>query len=274
MLSLKVIEVFATQAQNKTPKKRGTMGRLSGKTAIITGGGSGMGAQEAILFAKEGASVVVADRDEVKGMATAKTITHAGGKAVFIKHDVSQEASWKEVIKQTSKAFGRIDILVNNAAVLLSKTLENTSVEEWDRVFDVNAKSVFLGCKHVIPVMRQGGGGSIVNVSSIFAFVGTTGMAAYIAAKGTVKILTSAVAAECVSDRIRVNSLHPGLIETPMVADIMGDRDLYHQYLSKIPMGRAGKAEEIAQAALFLASDESSYMTGSALVVDGGYTAV
>lgn len=249
------------------------MGRLSGKVAIITGGGSGMGAEEAILFAKEGASVIVSDRDESKGQATAKTIIKAGGKALFLKHDVTKEASWQEVIDQASRTFGGINILVNNAAVLLSKTLENTSVEEWDLLFDVNAKGVFLGCKHVIPIMRKVGGGSIVNVSSMFAFVGISGMAAYITAKGAVKILTTALAAECVSDHIRVNSLHPGLIETPMVAGIMKDPESYNRYLSKIPMGRAGKVEEIAQAALFLASDESSYMTGSALVVDGGYTA-
>ena len=250
------------------------MEKLKGKVAIITGSGSGMGAQEAILFAEEGACVVVADRDQDRGFATTEAIKSAGGRALFIALDVTQEAAWKNIIAQTVMAFGKVDILVNNAAVLLAKTLENTSVAEWDMLFDVNAKSVFLGCKHVIPAMRQAGGGVIVNVSSMFALVGISGMAAYIAAKSTLRILSKAVAAECAIDHIRVNSLHPGLIETPMVADIMRNPEQQQSYLSKILLGRAGTVEEVARAALFLASDDSSYMTGSELVIDGGYTAI
>lgn len=250
------------------------MRKLEGKVAIITGSGSGMGAEEALLFAREGAHVVVADKNEAQGLKTAEKIKSAGESALFVGIDVTKELAWKNVFEEAVKTFGKVDILVNNAAVLLAKTLENTSVEEWDLLFDVNAKSVFLGSKHAIPVMRAGGGGVIVNVSSMFALVGTSGMAAYIAAKSTIRILTKAVAAECASDRIRVNSLNPGLIETPMVEGIMKDPEQHRQYLQKILLGRAGTVEEIARAALFLASDDSSYMTGSELVVDGGYTAI
>lgn len=250
------------------------MKKLEGKVAIITGSGSGMGAQEAFVFAQEGAWVVVADRDADRGLATVTAIKSAGGRALFVAIDVTEESAWKITFEQTIKVFGTVDILVNNAAVLLAKTLENTSVEEWDMLFNVNAKSVFLGCKHAIPIMREGGGGVIVNVASMFALVGTSGMAAYIAAKSTIRILTKAVAAECAQDRIRVNSLNPGLIETPMVARIMQDPEQHRNYLQKILLGRAGTVEEVARAALFLASDDSSYMTGAELVIDGGYTAI
>ncbi|MCR9192246.1 MAG: glucose 1-dehydrogenase [Gammaproteobacteria bacterium] len=250
------------------------MERLSNKVAIITGSGSGMGAQEAILFAQEGASVIVADRDEAKGKVIVRTIRDAGGTALFIQHDVTQEQSWQDLMTQATQMFEKVDILVNNAAVFLEKTLEKTTVAEWEQMFDVNAKSVFLGCRQVIPVMRQNGGGVIVNVSSMFSLVGAAGMAAYIAAKGTIKIISKTLAAECAADNIRVNALLPGLIETPMVTGIMKAPDLHERFLSKILMRRAGKAEEIAKAALFLASDDSSYMTGAELVVDGGYTAI
>lgn len=254
--------------------KRWAMKKLEGKVAIITGSGSGMGAEEALLFAREGAFVVVADKDEARGLATVAKIELAGGRALFVGIDVTKESAWKIVFEQALKVFGKVDILVNNAAVLLAKTLENTSVEEWDVLFDVNAKSVFLGCKHAIPIMREGGGGVIINVSSMFALVGTSGMAAYVAAKSTIRILTKAVAAECASDRIRVNSLNPGLIETPMVRGIMQDPEQHRKYLQRILLGRAGTVEEVARAALFLASDDSSYMTGAELVIDGGYTAI
>ena len=165
-----------------------------------------------------------------------------------------------------------MDILVNNAGILLQKDLESTSLKEWEHIFDVNAKGVFLGCKYIAPAMRKAGGGSIINISSIYGLIGAPSAAAYEASKGAVRLLTKAAAVDYAKDNIRVNSVHPGLIETPMTEDIMRDTEQKEWFLAKTLLGRAGQPIEVARAVLFLASDESSYMTGSEMVVDGGFT--
>ncbi|MBY0501198.1 MAG: glucose 1-dehydrogenase [Alphaproteobacteria bacterium] len=249
------------------------MGKLRGKVAIITGASMGMGRSEAHLFAQEGATVIITDINVSEGEKTTQEINAFGGKALFLKHDVASEEDWKRVIEETLKLYGKIDILVNNAGVLLQKAVEQTTSEEWDKIFNVNAKSVFYGCKYVAPAMRKAGGGSIVNISSIYGLIGAPSAAAYQAAKGAVRLLTKAVSVDYAKDKIRVNSVHPGLIETPMTEGILHDPREKEWFLSKTLLGRPGQAIEVAKAVLFLASEDSSYMTGSELVVDGGFTA-
>jgi cyclopentanol dehydrogenase len=246
---------------------------LADKVAVITGAASGLGAATAQLFANQGALVALIDLDEKKGTALAKQIIANDGKAIFIKADVAQESAWVALLKETISKFSKIDILVNNAAIFIAKTLENTTIEEWDLLFNVNVKSVFLGCKHTLPFLRQNQGGVIVNVSTMYTQVGAVGMAAYITAKASIKHLSKSLAAECAADNIRVNTICPGLIDTPMVRDIQTNTQLHNEFLSQILLHRAASPTEIAQAILFLASSDSSYMTGSELVIDGGYTA-
>jgi cyclopentanol dehydrogenase len=249
------------------------MGKLDNKVAFITGAGMGMGESEAILFAQEGASVVVADINENAGMKTVKSIQDAGGKALFVKLDVSNEKEWIRAIDESVKAFGKIDVLVNNAGILLFKTLDETTTEEWDKIFSVNTRGVFLGCKSIVPAMRKAGGGSIINISSIYGIIGAPSAAAYEASKGAVRELTKAAAVDLAKYNIRVNSVHPGLIDTPMTADIIKDPELAKAVLCTTILARPAKAIEVARPVLMLASDDSSYMTGSELVVDGGYIA-
>ena len=251
--------------------------RLEGKVALITGGARGMGAAEAKIFSREGAKVVICDVLEADGQQTEAEINETGGDAIFVKLDVTQQSEWDAVISRTVEQFGKLDIIVNNAGVASNLSIEETTIEEWDRVMDINAKGVFLGTKAAITQMKsQGTGGSVINISSISGNVGQDGVAAaYNSSKGAVRIFSKSAAIQHAKDGIRVNTIHPGPIQTPMTqagwenAERVGDFFVQQS----TPMGRYGKPEEVANGALFLASDESSYVTGAELVIDGGYTA-
>ncbi len=252
--------------------------RLEGKVALITGGARGMGAAEAKLFSKEGAKVVIADILEDEGRQTEAEINETGGDAVFIRLDVSQQSDWDAAIQRTVEQFGRLDVVVNNAGIASTYTIEDTTVEHWDQIMDVNAKGVFLGTKAAIAQMlSQGGGGSIINISSISGMIGQARVSAvYNASKGAVRIFTKSAAVQYARDGIRVNSIHPGGTITPMSQQPLpgSERDEENSVSSPgIPLGRAAMPEEIAYGALYLASDDSSYVTGTELVMDGGYTA-
>jgi cyclopentanol dehydrogenase len=248
--------------------------RLEGKVAIISGGARGMGAVEARLFAKEGAKVVIADILEDEGRKLEAEIEAAGGKALFVRLDVTSESDWQDAVATAVRRLGKLDVLVNNAGISGRGKVEDTTVEDWDRVMAVNAKGVFLGTKAAIPAMRQAGGGSIINISSQLGLVGTEHSSPqYQASKGAVRLLTKATAIQYAKAGIRVNSVHPGPIVTPMTETARADPERYQMMLSRIPMGRYGQPEEVAYGVLYLASDESAYMTGSELVIDGGWTA-
>jgi NAD(P)-dependent dehydrogenase (short-subunit alcohol dehydrogenase family) len=250
--------------------------RLAGKVALITGAGNGMGRAAALLFASEGARVVVADAVEAGGMLTVEAIRDAGGDATFVHVDVSHADQVSAMVDRTMGHYGTLDVLYNNAGILppddagLTETPEAT----WDRVMEVNLKGVWLGCRFGVPAMVDSGGGSIVNVSSLVALMGSaTPQIAYTASKGGVLALTRELAIEYARQGIRANTLCPGPIETPLLAELLGDPNWARRRLVHIPMGRPGRAEEVARAALFLASDDSSFMTGASLVVDGGISA-
>jgi cyclopentanol dehydrogenase len=250
------------------------MGRVTGKVAIVTGGGSGMGRSHAQLLASEGASVMVTDCDLQSGQQTVATITAAAGRAAFHHHDVSSESDWMAVIAATLAAFERIDILINNAGIGLAKPTRQTSLEEWDRVQNINCRGTFIGCREVIAPMTDAGGGSIINVSSSWALAARAGFAAYCASKGAVRLFSKALAAELAVHNIRVNSLHPGTIETNLTKPVLTSPEAIDFILGPQPIRRPGTPLEVSQAVLFLASDESSYVTGTEMVVDGGYNAV
>ncbi|MCH8064026.1 MAG: glucose 1-dehydrogenase [Chloroflexi bacterium] len=248
--------------------------RLEGKVAFISGGARGMGAAEARLFAAEGAKVAIGDILDDEGRKLEAQINETGGECLFLHLDVTSESEWRSVIRSVVARFGKLDIMVNNAGISAHGMIEDVTVEEWDRVMDVNAKGVFLGTKTAIPEMRKAGGGSIINISSQLGLVGTEmSSPQYQASKGAVRIFTKAAAVQYAGEGIRVNSIHPGPIETPMTAASSADPEVKAKMISRIPMGRYGKAEEVAQAVLYLASDESSFVTGSEVVVDGGWTA-
>ena len=248
--------------------------RLEGKEALISGGARGQGAEEARLFAKEGAKVVFGDVLDDLGLQVEAEIRELGGEATYQHLDVTSESDWESLVQSALDQYGKIDVLVNNAGVVSRGMLEDTTVEEWDRVMDINAKGVFLGTKSVIDPMRQNGGGSIVNISSISGLIGQGYLQpVYNASKGAVRLLTKSTAIQYASDNIRANSVHPGTVATEMNAERRADAETFKQSLEKIPLGRVGEALDIAYGVLFLASDESSFMTGSELVIDGGYTA-
>jgi 3(or 17)beta-hydroxysteroid dehydrogenase len=233
-----------------------------------------MGAVEARLFAKEGAKVVLGDILEAQGRSVEAEIKAAGGEAVFVRLDVTNEADWQQAVATAVARFGKLDILVNNAGVSGRGRVEDVTLEEWNRVMDVNSTGVFLGTKTVIPAMRQAGGGSIINISSQLGLVGTDNSSPqYQASKGSVRLLTKATASQYAQEGIRVNSVHPGPIETPMTEARRADPEQFQLLLSRIPLGRYGKPEDVAYGVLYLASDESSFVTGSELVIDGGWTA-
>ena len=248
--------------------------RLENKVALISGGARGMGATEARLFASEGAKVVIGDVLEEEGRQTEAQINESGGECLFIRLDVTSEANWQGVVAATVARFGKLDILVNKAGIGgLGGTVEETTTELWDTVMDINAKGVFLGTKAAIPEMRRAGGGSIINISSIYGLVGSGGSTSYPASKGAVRLLTKSTAIQYAGEGIRANSVHPGFITTPMTEAIGANSGRNQRVLANTPLGRWGEPEDVAYGVLFLASDESSFMTGSELVIDGGWTA-
>ena len=250
------------------------MGSLAGKRALITGGASGIGRATALLFAREGAAVSVVDLDEAGGQAVAHEIADQGGQAIFVRCDVSQAADCQRAVQQTVDRLGSLDILFNNAGIIRRASVLETSEEEWDRVMAVNVKSVFLLSKYAIPIMAEAGGGVIINTASGWGLAGGRKAAAYCASKGAVVLLTKAMALDHGGQNIRVNCICPGDTDTPMLRDEarqLGESD--ERFLAEAadrPLQRIGKPEDIAQAALYLASDASSFVTGTALVVDGG----
>jgi NAD(P)-dependent dehydrogenase (short-subunit alcohol dehydrogenase family) len=246
--------------------------RLEGKVALITGSANGMGQSEANIFAREGAKVIVADVLEAEGRKVADGL---GGAGRFVRLDVTSEANWQEAVAATLSSFGKLDILVNNAGISGTFDPDTLSTSAWDRLMDVNAKGVFLGMKHAIPAMEQAGGGAIVNISSVSGFVGQNGIhMAYNASKGAVRLMTKSAAVQFARKGIRVNSVHPGVLPAMTTSKATADPAFREKMLAGVPMRRAGRVEEVAHAVLFLASDEASYITGTELVVDGGWLAV
>lgn len=250
-------------------------GRLEGKIALITGAASGIGWVTAELFAREGAIVILADRAADKLTPRLNSLQARGGRHRAVALDVTSEDDWKRALLEIERDFGRLDVLVNNAGIGYFQSIADTSFEEWRTILAVNLDSVFLGTKHALPLLARSGKGSIVNVSSIRGQVAGPNVAAYSASKAGVRLFTKSTAIECAAARngVRANSVHPGVIETPMSAQALEDPVKLQKSLEHIPVGRLGKAAEIAAAIVFLASDESSYMTGSEMTIDGGYTA-
>jgi NAD(P)-dependent dehydrogenase (short-subunit alcohol dehydrogenase family) len=248
--------------------------RLENKVALITGAASGMGASMARSFAREGAKVVVADVLGEEGNAVVAEITKANGTAIFHRLDVTSETEWRAAVDTTVAEFGKLDILVNDAGLSGSAEEDLFDTAAWDLLMAVNARGVFLGIKFAIPIMKAAGGGSIVNISSISGITGQQQIhVAYNASKGAVRTLTKAAAVQHGADNIRVNSIHPGLMPPMRSSKRTADPEVRAKMLQQVPMGRAGRPEEVANAVLFLASDEASYITGAELYVDGGYLA-
>jgi NAD(P)-dependent dehydrogenase (short-subunit alcohol dehydrogenase family) len=233
-----------------------------------------MGAEEARLFAREGAKVVLGDLLEAEGKTVAEAVRAAGGEATFLRLDVTSEADWEKAVATAERLYRRLDVLVNNAGIGGGNRIEDTTAEQWDRMMAINAKGVFLGTKAAIPAMRRAGGGSIVNISSQLGLVGTDNSSPqYQASKGAVRLLTKATAIQYAKEGIRANSVHPGPIVTAMTERRRSDPEQYRLMVSRIPLGRYGQPAEVALGVLYLASEEASFVTGSELVIDGGWTA-
>lgn len=256
------------------------MGRVEGKVALITGGASGIGRACALRLAEEGAAVAVTDIQDDAGRAVVAEAEGSGGSAIYLPHDVTDEAAWVHVVQAVAERFGKLDVLVNNAGIGLLGPVTSLTLEDWRRQNAVNLDGVFLGTKHAIPVMRESGGGSIINMSSVAGLQGAAHFSGYCASKGGVRLFTKSVAVECASDRIRVNSVHPGVIDTPIWSSAIGPDgtpmppvDPKELASSIVPGGDVGTPRDIADGVVYLASDESRYMTGAELVIDGGITA-
>ncbi len=253
--------------------------RLLNKIATITGSGSGVGRASALIFSKEGAKISVVDIDDKGGQQTVEMVKQKGGEAIFIKADVSKESDVERMVKTTVDNFGRLDILFNNAGFPMASTpLEQVKEELWNKVCDINLKGVFYGSKHVIPIMRNQGGGSIINTASIGGVRPRPGYSAYHPAKAAVISLTKVIALEVAADKIRVNCINPVAIDTPMFPRFLSEsgakdekfEEIKKSYIAGIPLGRLAMPEDVAYAALFFASDEASFLTGVSLNVDGG----
>ena len=258
--------------------------RLEGKVALISGGARGQGATEARLFAREGAAVVIGDILDEEGLKLEAEIRELGGRATFVHLDVTEPDQWESAVSTAVSEYGKLDVLVNNAGIgatqaagLQPPKLEETPAEIWDRIMDINSKGVFLGTRAAIPAMRAAGGGSIINISSVAGLVGaglaSGAAAAYASSKGSVRLLTKATAVQHGHEGIRCNSVHPGYIETAMTQASLSQPGFREQVAAMAPLNRIGTVDDIANGVLFLASDESSFMTGSELVIDGGWTA-
>ena len=250
--------------------------RLANKVALITGAGSGIGRESALLFSREGARVVVVDVKDEAGEAVVEELRSAGGEAVYVHADVSKVADAEAMVRSAEESFGRLDVLFNNAGISHPKDDDAVATEEevWDLTMNINLKGVFLGCKYGIPALRRAGGGSVINTASFVALLGAaTPQLAYTASKGGVLAMTRELATIHARENIRVNALCPGPLRTPLLMQYLDTEEKRQRRLVHIPMGRFGEASEIAKAALFLASDESSFVTGATFLVDGGITA-
>ena len=254
-------------------------GRVAGKVALVTGGASGLGKASAGMLAREGARIAVADINAQGGEAVAQAIREAGGEAVFVPLDVTDEAQWQAAVQATVAAFGGLNVLLNSAGIAINRTVEDTTLEEWRRVHAIDLDGVFLGCKHAIQAMAAAGGGSIVNISSIAGIIAGHNLAAYNSAKAAVRLLSKSVALHCARKgyNIRCNSLHPAFVDTPILDDILvrhGREEGMAKLSRQVPLGRVGVPDDIAYAVLYLASDESGFMTGAELILDGGISAM
>jgi cyclopentanol dehydrogenase len=252
------------------------MGRLDGKVAIITGAASGQGAEEARMFAREGARVVATDIQGAKLQEVVDEINGSGGEATSFTHDVTKQDQWERVVKGTVEKFGKIDILVNNAGIGGEEgfaQLDAVDLDAWNKFMTVNATSNFLGIKSVVPEMRRNGKGSIVNISSMAGMIGGAAGVHYTSSKGASRLLTKGAAVELGPDNIRVNSVHPGFIHTPMTSIVLDDEEMREDALKSIPLGIVGEPEDVAYLVLFLASDEARFVTGAEFLIDGGQTA-
>jgi len=247
--------------------------RVAGKVALVSGGARGIGAATARLLAQEGAAVVIGDILEEEGRTIAAQIGELGGRALLVRLDVTVEEDWRHAIQTAVATYGKLDVVVNNAGISGRTPVEETTEELWERVMAVNAKGVFLGTKVAIPELRKAGGGSIINISSIYGLVGSETSASYHASKGAVRLFTKAAAIQYAKDGIRVNSVHPGFVDSPMTQQHHSLPGVRADRLAKTPLGRLGTPEDIAWGVLYLASEESSFVTGSELVIDGGMTA-
>ena len=251
------------------------MNRVLDKVAIVTGAASGLGKAIAVLLAKEGAKIITTDINEGTGKAVAEEINKTGGKCLFVKQDVTSESGWRDLVDMIMERFGTLDVLVNCAGVFLPASIAETTLEKWRWVMSINLDGVFLGTKYSAEAMKKSGGGSIINMSSAGGIIGTANASAYASSKGAVRLFTKAAAVEYSKSyndyNVRVNSVHPGVIETPMTAPLIDEaRD---DMLGWLPVGAFGKPDDVAYGVLYLASDESRYLTGSELVIDGGWTA-
>jgi cyclopentanol dehydrogenase len=250
------------------------MGRLDGKVALISGGARGQGAVEGRMFVREGASVVLGDVLDDEGKKVEAEIRASGGKATYVHLNVTREADWRAAIATAVSSYGKLNVLVNNAGILFRSKIEETSEEDWDRIMAVNVKGVFLGTKHAIPAMRQAGGGSIINISSTAGLVGAPGLHGRVHRdEGRRAVVHEVDGGSAREGRHSLQLVHPGPIATDMIKDVLENKAQLEQRMRRLPMGRVGTPEDVAYGVLYLASDESSFMTGSELVIDGGTTA-
>ena len=246
-------------------------GRLTGKVALVSGGASGIGAAHARIFAAEGAKVVVGDIQDEMGKGVADGVNKSGGEATFVRLDVSKEEDWANAVKTAVARFGKLTTLINNAGIYWPQGIEAETMEKWNKMIAVNQTGVWLGMKAAIPEMRKAGGGAIVNISSLYGIIGSPSSISYHASKGAVRIMSKAAALEYARQGIRVNSIHPGQIETPILAGLTPEQN--EQIKAATPVGRMGKPEEIAYGSLYLCSDEAAFTTGIELIIDGGWSA-